>query len=166
MARIRLLFYILLLLLAAGCATKQAAQEKPDKELKTAFTQKTVALMIVPTADDAETLRQSLLHGKPIPPSAEIIPISQLDDISTVLSKSAAGLRECGVSRIIPPSETNIGNAYIVLQKGSASGNSCIPIEGETQSFFQKIDENVGGPFIGILAVGLTLFLIALPFIL
>ena len=156
------LFYIPLMLLAVGCATNRVGNEGP----KTAFTQKTVALMIVPTAEAAEILRLSLLQGKSLPPDAEIIPIRQLDQISTVLSKAAAELRDCDVSRPIPPTETTLGNAYIVLQRGSATGNSCRPIEPDQQSFFQKIDEKGGEVLIGLLSVGLTLLLIALPFIL
>jgi hypothetical protein len=157
-----LLLYILPILLAAGCATKPAVNEGP----KSAFTQNTVALMIMPTYEDAEVRRLSLVRGKPIPPSAEIIPIPQLDGISTVLSKAASGLRECGVSRVIPPAETNIGNAYIVLQRGSTVGGSCELTDKESQTFFEKVDEIGGTALIGLLAIGLTVLLVALPFIL
>ena len=88
-----------------------------------------------------------------------------LDGISTVLSKAADGLRECGVSRVIPPAEANIGSAYIVLQRGNTPGDSCEFIEKDQQSFSQKIDEKGGEVLIGILSIGLTILLIALPFI-
>jgi hypothetical protein len=160
---LRLLFYIPLLLLAAGCSTKQVG----SKDGKIVFNEKTVALMIMPTYMEAETLRLSLLKGRPLPPSAEIISIPQLQGISTALSTAAAGLRECGVSRAIPPSETNIGNAYIVLQKGNAAGTTCQGIEGsDSKTLLQKIDEKGGEILLGILSVGIVLFLIALPFLL
>jgi hypothetical protein len=159
---IRLLFYISLMLLTVGCATERAGNEGA----KTVFTRKTVALMRMPTFEKAEMLRLSLLRGESLPLNAEIIPIRQLDQISTVLSKVAAGLGDCEVSRAIPPSETNIGNAYIVLQKGSAAGNSCRPMEKDSRSLYQKIDEKGGELLIGTLMIGVTLLLIALPFIL
>jgi hypothetical protein len=157
-----LLLYILAILLAAGCATKQAVNEGP----KSAFTQNTVALMIMPTYEDAEVRRLSLVRGKPLPPGAEIIPIPQLEGMSSVLSRAASGLRECGVSRVFPPAETNIGNAYIVLQRGSTAGGSCELTDKESQTFFQKIYEIGGKELIGLLAIGLTVLLVALPFIL
>jgi len=150
------------MLLAIGCATKRAVSE----ESKAAFNQDSVALMIMPTFEDAEVLRLSLARGKPPPPSAEIVPIRQLIGISVVLNKVAAGLRECGVSRVMPPAETNISNAYIVLQKGSATGNSCEFIDKDSQSPMQKIDEKGGEILIGFLAIALAALLAALPFIL
>jgi hypothetical protein len=155
-----LLYFIPLILLATGCTTKRTATEGP----KTVFNRNTVALMIMPMFEDAEILRLSLVRGKPLPASAEIIPIPQLENISRVLSKAAVGLRECGVSRVIPPAETNIGNAYIVLQKGSATGD-CQMTDQDSQTFFQKIDEKGGEILIGLLSIALAVFLAALPFI-
>jgi len=157
-----LLLYIPLMLIAGGCATKPAVNDRP----KTAFTHNTVALMSVRTAEEAETLRQSLLQGKPLPPNAEIIPIQQLDQISPVLSKTAVEMRDCDVSRSIPPTETSIGNAYIILQKGSATGKSCRTVSPDSQSSYDETDEMAGAVLIGILSVGITALLIALPFIL
>jgi hypothetical protein len=100
---LRLLLYILPILLAAGCATKRAGNEGP----KSAFTQNTVALMIMPTFEDAEALRL-----------------------------------------------------------GNAAGDSCELTDKESQTLFQKIDEIGGTALIGLLAIGLTVLLVALPFIL
>ena len=130
------------------------------------FTPRTVALMTVPTAEAAEGLRQFLLRGKSIPPIAEIIPISKLDRIRTMLSEVAAGLGDCGVSSPIPPTGNPAGNAYIVLQKGGEPGSSCVRVERNSLEVFQKVNETAGEMFIGLLAVGLTGLLIVLPFIL
>ncbi len=152
----------LFMLFAAGCAIKRVGNEGP----RAAFTQKTVALMTVPTAEAAEDLRQSLLSGKSLPPTAEIIPIGQLDRISTMLSKTAAGLRNCEVSQPIPPTGNTTSNAYLVLQKGGDPEGSCQRVGRNPLEFFQEIDEKVGEVFMGLLVVGLTGLLIALPFIL
>jgi hypothetical protein len=122
--------------------------------------------MTVPTAEVAEELRLSLLGGKPIPSTAEIIPVSQLDRINPALGKAAARLGECQISQPIPPMGNATGNAYIVLQRGGNPGSSCQPAKPDSQGFFQRFDEKAGEVFIGILAVGLTGLLIALPFIL
>lgn len=152
---------LLMMLFVAGCTVKRVGDEVP----RAAFTSKTVALMTAPTAEAAESLRQSLLRGQSLPLTTEIIPISQLDRISTVLTKVAAGLVNCEVSQPIPPENTT-GNAYIVLQKGGDTEDSCQQVGWSSLGFFQEIDEKVGELFMGLLVVGLTGLLIALPFIL
>ncbi len=153
---------LVMMLSAIGCTVKRVGDEGP----RAAFTQKTVALMRAPTAQAAEGLRQSLLRGDSLPPTAEIIPITKLDQISTVLGKVAARLGDCEVSQPIPLAENTTGNAYIVLQKGGDSEGPCWGEERNSPGFFQEIDEKVGELFMGLLVVGLTGLLIALPFIL
>jgi hypothetical protein len=153
---------LVLMLSTVGCTVKLVGSEGQ----RTAFTQKTVALMRAPTAQAAESLRQSLLRGESLPPTAEIISIAKLDRISTVLSNVAAGLGDCQVSQSIPPAENTTGNGYIVLQKGGDPEGPCRGEEQNSPGFFQEMDEKIGELFMGLLLVGLTGLLIALPFIL
>jgi hypothetical protein len=153
---------ILMMLFAVGCAAKRVGSEGQG----TAFPHKTVALMKVPTAQGAESLRQSLLRGEFLPPTAEVISMNQLERMSTALGKVADGLGDCQVSQPIPMAENSTGNGYIVLQKGGDSEGACWEKERNSPGFFQEMDEKIGELFMGLLVVGLTGLLIALPFIL
>ena len=153
-----------LLVLTAACSTPgPVANDRPGP----AFDRQSIALMRTHNREVAEQIRADLLRGGPLPPSAEIVRIGELDRINPSLSLIATQLGECEIS---PPIASNVRpeeGAHLVLQRGGSAAVACQAGEPvELKSWFETIEELGGELLIGLLAVGLVVVLAALPFLL
>ena len=118
--------------------------------------------------DEAERLRDKLRRGEPLPASATIMPLAELDRFDAEFSKVAARLGECAISQPIPPGHGRTGSDYVVLQRGSDGDTPChgaAPAPTE-RSTYETVEEHAGQVLLGLLLVGLAGLLIALPFLL
>jgi hypothetical protein len=152
---------ILLVIIATACSTKRTIIERSS----VSFDRWSIALMTVPTSQAAERLRESLLRGERRPPSTTIIPITKLSKVDPGLITTAIRLSECEVSSPIESSSTHFGAFYFVLQRGGTANDSCEEMRPTFYEQFQKISDIAGQILIGLIAVGVTGFLIAAPFL-
>jgi hypothetical protein len=150
--------FLSLFLTTAACSTAKTATDAP----RVTFDRRSIAMMTVPTTDDAERLRQSLLRGELLPPSARIVPVGELDRINPSLSKIAAQLAECEIS---PPIATSTSAGYVVLQRGSDPDNPCEGTPQPLSDRLKKAGDTAGEILMGLLVVGLVGFGIAAPFL-
>ena len=124
-----------------------------------------VALMTESTYEDAEFRRQSLLRREPLPSYANVMPISELDQMDPLLSTTATRLTTCGVSPVIKSARADDTVGFVILQRGSDDGSTCEKKGLTFTERMKKIDEVGGELLMGILLVGLAGFLIAAPFL-
>jgi hypothetical protein len=152
------------ILLTAACSTGKEAAMAPRIRLD----QQTVAVMTAVNVEEAERLRLSLLRGQPPPPSAHLVSIEELVRSDPALGKLAAQLMDCEISRPIPPptpsTNAQTSTGYLVLQRG---GDPDQPCHGEPSMGDQMVQwsDMAGELLIGLLAIGVTGFLAAAPFI-
>jgi len=150
------------LLLTMACSTGREAAAPRIR-----LDQQTVAVMTAVNSEEAERLRLTLLRGQLLPPSAQLYSIDELVRSNPALGKVAAQLMDCEVSRVIPPPTPSTGaqsgTGYLVLQRGGDPDQPCHgPVnDADRESWADKAGELV----IGLLMIGVTGFLAAVPFL-
>jgi hypothetical protein len=154
------------ILLAIVCSTGACSTGKEAAAPRIHLDHQTVAVMTEVNPEEAERLRLSLLRGQPLPPSAQLFSIEDLDRTNPALGKVAAQLMDCEISRVIPPaaSSTDARNStgFLVLQRG---GDQDQPCHGSANDDQESWADKAGELMVGLLVIGVAGFLAAAPFI-
>ena len=149
---------ILMFLFFPACSLKHPDIHQRDLTL----TPRTVALISAPTYDEATQISTSLQQGGHLPKSARLVSLKQLDQISPLIAKLALQLKRCEVSS---PLEDPSGTGYLIMMIKNDSDKPCKKPKKPFSESIKNLSDTAGQIMIGLLLVGGTAFLAALPFL-
>ena len=148
----------LMFFLLSACSLKHADIHQRDLTI----TPRSVALISTPTYEEATQVFNALRQGAALPKSARSVSLKQLDQISPLIAKRALPLKRCEISS---PMENPSGTGYLIIMMKNDSDKACNKPKKLFSDSLKIFSDTAGQIMMGLLLVGGTFFLAALPFL-
>ncbi len=156
--RFWVLLSTLIFIFLSACSLKHLDIHPSDLPLAS----RTVALISTPTYEEAVQVSNTIQQGGLLPKSARSVSLKQLDQISPLIAKHALPLKRCEVSS---PLKNPSGTGYLLIMLKGDPNKPCSKPKKPFSETLKNFSDAAGQIMIGLLLVGGTVFLAALPFL-